>query len=87
MAQSSSQSQSVKRVRGVPVSQRALEQRVGRLLAAEGKVLKRTRGELALRDLGAHYVVNRDNSVVPIDLEALAHELGALAGHERLVSD
>ena len=84
--QSSSQSQSVKRGRGVPVSVRALFQRVARRLAAEGKQLKSTRGELALRDLGAHYVVERDNSVVPIDLEKLGRETGALEAHERLIT-
>ena len=79
-------SQSSKRVRGVPVSARALFQRLARRLAAEGKQLRSTRGELALRDLGAHYVVERDNSVVPIDLEKLGRETGALEAHERLIT-
>jgi hypothetical protein len=79
-----------KRLRGgVPVSRRALEQRVDRSLATQGKRLRRTRGEIALRHLGAAYYVvsNDDSAVAPIDLEALGHELGVLADHERLYID
>lgn len=79
----SSSSQISKRVRGVPVTVRALEQRLDRLLAAEGKKLRRTKGEIALRDLGPYYILH-DNSVTPVDLEKLGRETGALEPHERL---
>jgi hypothetical protein len=48
--------------------------------------LKRTRGEIALRHLGAAYYIvsNDDSAVVPAELEALGRELGVLADHERL---
>jgi hypothetical protein len=83
-AQSSQQSSSQpSKVRGVPVTVRALEQRIARLLATEGKQLKRTKGEIALRDLGPYYVLH-NNSVFPVELERLARETGALADHERL---
>jgi len=85
MTHAHSSSPSPKQKRSVPVSVRALEQRVSRRLALDGKLLKRTRGELALRDLGtAHYVLGKNNSVVPINLETLGREIGALADHERL---
>jgi hypothetical protein len=86
-AQSSQQSSSkTPKPRGLPVTRRALEQRLGRLLAAEGKQLKRTKGEIALRDLGPYYVLH-NNSVVPVELEALGRELGALADYECLFVD
>jgi hypothetical protein len=85
MTRAHSSPSSKQRHGGVPVSVRALEQRVSRRLAIDGKLLKRTRGELALRDLGtAHYVLGKNNSVVPINLEALGREIGALADYERL---
>ena len=84
--QSSSQSQSVKRVRAVPVTRRALYQRVNRLLARQGRELKRTRGVPAIEALGAYYV-RGGNAVVShhVDLETFGRELGALADCERLL--
>jgi hypothetical protein len=75
----------LKRVRAVPVTVRALSQRINRLLASKGQELKRTRGVPAIAELGAYYV-RGGNAVVShhIDLEALGRELGALADHERL---
>jgi len=84
----SSSSQSSKRVRGVPVTVRALTQRLNRLLAADGKELKKTRGAPAIDALGAYYVVG-NNSVLShhVDLEALGRETGALEAYERLIED
>jgi hypothetical protein len=86
-AQSSQQSSSQpSKVRGVPVTVRALEQRIARLLATEGKQLKRTKGEIALRDLGPYYVLH-DNSVTPIDLEKFGRELRVLKRYEHLIAE
>ena len=70
----------------MPVTRRAVEQRLGRLLAAEGKQLRRTRGEIAVRELGTYYVVT-NGTVAPINLEAFARETGALADYERLITE
>jgi hypothetical protein len=82
----SSQSQSAKRVRGVPVTVRALSQRINRLLTAKGQELKKTRGQPAVAALGSFYIL-RGNSVFSdhVDLEALGRETGALADYERLL--
>jgi hypothetical protein len=70
----------------VPVTVRALSQRINRLLAAKGQELKKTRGVPAVDALGSYYLL-RGNSVFAdhVDLEALGRELGALADHERLL--
>jgi hypothetical protein len=75
-------------VRAVPVSARALTQRLGRLLARDGKELKKTRGASAIDALGSYYLL-RGNSVFSdhIDLEALGRETGALADYERLITE
>jgi hypothetical protein len=77
--------QIAKRVRCVPVTPRALIGRIARLLAAEGKELKKTRGAPAIDALGAYFVVG-NNSILShhVDLEALGRETGALADYERL---
>jgi len=73
-------------VRAVPVSARALTQRLGRLLARDGKELKKTRGASAIDALGSYYML-RGNVVFSdhIDLEALGRETGALADYECLI--
>jgi hypothetical protein len=79
-----------KRVRGgVPISRRAAEQRIDRSLISQGKRLRRTRGEVAVRTLGPYFVVsNDDDSVAPVErLEELGRQLGVLASYERLVDD
>jgi hypothetical protein len=86
--QSPQSSSKTPKARGLPVTRRALEQRLGRLLAAKGKKLRRTRGEIALRDLGAYVVVrDGDSSVVPIKLEELGRSTGVLQAYERLIED
>jgi hypothetical protein len=79
-----------KRIRGgVPISRRALEQRVDRSLITQGKRLKRTRGEIAVHAVGTYFVTwNNDDSVAPVErLEELGRQLGMLASYERLVED
>ena len=71
----------------MPVSERALYQRVNRKLRAQDEVLKRARtvsdslnvGDYFLVDLATNAVVGYD-----IDLEPYARELGALAKWEYL---
>jgi hypothetical protein len=84
--QSSSFSQISKRVRSVPVTQRAVVQRLSRRLEADGKVLKKARGAYAADALGDYFVL-RNGSVINhhVDLEAFARESGALAEYEQLI--
>jgi len=79
-------SQSSKHIRAVPVTVRALSQRINRLLAVKGEELKKTRGTPARATLGSYYLL-RGNSVFAdhVDLEALGRETGALADYERLL--
>ena len=79
---------------GVPVSERALIQRINRKLNADRPtprqsgtidVLKRARGARAELDLGRHYVIDlRSNCVLhkDVDLEEFGRELGVLRPYE-----
>jgi hypothetical protein len=74
----------------VPVSLRAVLQRINRKLAKEEEVLKKTRGQAALADVGAYYVLNwRRNTIEQwhVDPTTLAQQLGALAGWETVKED
>jgi hypothetical protein len=75
-----------KHIHAVPVSTRAISQRLNRLLAVEGKELRKTRGGPALDALGRYYILG-NNSVLShhINLEQFARKLGVLAEHEQLV--
>lgn len=71
----------------VPVSERAVIQRINRALAPRGKKMCKTRGERAYLELGDYYVIDISrNRIVDqnIGLEAFARELGVLAPYERL---
>ena len=71
----------------MPVTERALKQRINRRLEKQGEVLKTLRGDRWYTDLGRHYILNIDHSFVVaghIDLEKLGRELGAMAPYERL---
>lgn len=71
----------------VPVTKRALIQRVNRALAKDGEQLKATKGAQAQLDLGEFYVVDVSGNSVSrkdVDLEKLARELGALKPYEAL---
>lgn len=75
---------------GVPVTRRALFQRINRALAERDEVLKKLRGDRWWPDLGDYYVVNiRVNGVVAkhVDLADFGRELGVLAPYEKLAED
>lgn len=70
----------------VPVSTRALMQRINRKLKGDDRMVKPTRGERAKRDLGDYYVLDLNKNAIlhrNVDLGALGRELGALLPFER----
>lgn len=70
----------------VPVTLRALIQRINRKLSADDEALRRARGH-AEAELGEYFIVNVDRNVVVtknVDPARLAEELGVLAAWERL---
>ena len=74
-------------VRTVPVSERALIQRINRVLASDDQKVVTTRGARAILDLGYYYVLDwRRNLAVQtdLDLESFGRELGCLKPWERL---
>lgn len=71
----------------VPVTTRALVQRINRALAADDEVLKAARGAQALQDLGEHYILDIKRNVVTrkdVDIEAVGRSLGVLKEYEGL---
>jgi hypothetical protein len=73
----------------VPVSTRAVIQRINRKLKPDNERLKVTRGDRWRPALGDYYVVNFDrNRIVNknVDPEALGRELDVLKPHEAVVS-
>jgi hypothetical protein len=75
---------------GVPVSERALVQRINRHLKKRDAVLKATRGGQAREELGDYYVIDGARNIVSakhVDVEALGRELGALMPYERVAVD
>jgi hypothetical protein len=76
----------------IPVSERAIIQRINRKFVAEdgrpARELKKTRGARAIFDIGDFYVVNTQLNIVAddhVDLEDLARELGVLAEWEHVI--
>jgi hypothetical protein len=74
----------------VPVTARALVQRLNRSLVHEGAhgwLLKKTKGMRALVDLGDYYVIDIDRNMVVdkfVDLEVLGRKRKVLAAFEEL---
>jgi hypothetical protein len=71
----------------VPVSARALLQRLNRVLAQDDLLLKKARGAGVVQQLGEYYVIDtRVNGVVEkdVDLEAFARKRLAMAAWETL---
>jgi hypothetical protein len=71
----------------VPVSERALIQRLNRKIHDEERMIRTTRGGRAESDLGRHYCLNwRGNWIVAknIDLEDWGREHGVLKDWEEL---
>ena len=74
----------------VPVTMRALIQRINRKLHDDDEVLRKLRGDRGLVDLGRYYVVDwRLNSIVrtDVDPEDLAREIGVLKPYEAVVEE
>jgi hypothetical protein len=71
----------------VPVTKRALVQRINRALKEQDEVLRTARGAKALADLGEFYVVDvKINGIVGkhVDIEALGRKLKVLEPYEEL---
>jgi hypothetical protein len=71
----------------VPVSERALIQRLNRKLSDEDQMVKVTRGDRAKQAIGRHHILHaRLNFIVhkDIDLEDWGRKLGALQPWEKL---
>ena len=67
------------------VTSNALVKRINRKLAPEGELLRTTRGQRAIQDLGHHYILDiYTNGVLAwhCDLEELGRELGVLKAYE-----
>jgi hypothetical protein len=82
-----SEAQMPKKRTTIPVSERALIQRINRVLAKEDQVLKATRGMQASLDLGRYFILDcRANFVLDkhLDLKALGRKLGCLRAWERV---
>ena len=71
----------------VPVSRRALIQRINRKLPGH-ETLKTNRAPGSThRELGRYFIVNKYNNSITcqfVDLEKLGRELGVLRGYERM---
>ena len=71
----------------VVVTEKALYQRINRKLNADGRALKRTRGQRALIELGRYYVLDMNMNAVlyhyhNVNLEDFGRELGVLKPYE-----
>ncbi len=65
----------------VPVTMKALVQRINRKLADSNEALRKTRGARALIDLGDWYVLDTNRNLIlhkNVDPEVLGRELGVL---------
>jgi len=74
----------------VPVTARALMQRINRALRKDDQMLRQARGERARLDLGEFYIVDtRINGITgkDVNVEALARELDVLKPYEHVVWD
>ena len=72
----------------VPITERALTQRINRALKARGEALRTTRGSRGLSDLGEHHILDLNTGFVldkHLDLEAYGRELGVLRPHEHVI--
>ena len=71
----------------VPVTHRALFQRINRALEKEGQILKTTRGDKWRSSLGDYYVVDLSRNIIVsthVDPEELGREIKALAPYESM---
>jgi hypothetical protein len=71
----------------IPISKRALMQRLNRRLAAEGEKLLTARGTQAMLDLGEFYTIDVGRNMIcrkAVDPAALARQLGVLKPYEEV---
>lgn len=71
----------MKTVRKVPITMRALTQRINRKLAEDDEQLKKAGSAKSRQEVGDYFIINvRLNAVVRLDVdpEALGHKLGVL---------
>lgn len=71
----------------VPITQRALIQRINRVLARDGQQLKAYRGGKWESDLGRYYIVDLNRNRLlrgDVELDDLGRELDVIAGYEKL---
>jgi hypothetical protein len=69
----------------VPVTMRALIQRINRKLAKENEALKATRGESARQQIGDYHIIDVSRNFLVqfhVDPEALGRDLGVLRAWE-----
>ena len=74
----------------MPVTERALIQRINRVLKKQDEVLKATRGARARQELGDFYILdfNRNRIIEKnVDPEEVGKELKVLLPYERLVRE
>ena len=72
----------------VPVTMRALIQRINRILGKDREKLKTPRGEQARFELGQYYVLDLHRNCVlqkDVDPEELGRTLGVLKDYERVI--
>jgi hypothetical protein len=74
----------------VPVTMRALMQRINRKLKPDDEVLKVARSERVEQELGKYYTLDHRRNVLihkDVDPEELGRELGVLRDYEKVVED
>jgi hypothetical protein len=72
----------------IPLTQRALTQRISRALARDGKTLRKTRAAPARDRVGDFFIINDNGGIVMhhVDLVQLARDLGVLQSYEHLIA-
>jgi hypothetical protein len=78
---------SVNKYNYVPLSPRAVIQRINRALLKQGEVLRASRGWRAQMDVGHYFLVDIDKNFIvrkDVDLERMAKELGVLKPYEKV---
>jgi hypothetical protein len=71
----------------IPVSERALLQRINRKLAKSGEMVRKSRTERLRLDVGDYFLVDTNKNAVvghSVNLEEKGRELGVLSQWERL---
>jgi hypothetical protein len=73
----------------VPLTRRALYQRLARALARSGKTLRKARAAPARRHVGEYFILSDNDGIVAhhVDLQQLAREIGVLQTYEQLITE